>query len=93
MTDRELLEKAAQAAGIQLHHWSEFHGFIRVDPDTDDDGPPWNPLADDGDAFRLAVKLGMFGDTGMTFQFMEAKDCEATRRAIVCAAAEIGRVL
>jgi hypothetical protein len=55
-TDRDLLEAAARAAGIRLE-W---------------DGPPsdwvpmyyegktyhgWNPLEDDGDALRLAVKL------------------------------------
>lgn len=56
MSNRELLERAAKAAGIRLE-W---------------DGPPddwcpmyyegktyhaWEPLTDDGDAFRLAVKL------------------------------------
>lgn len=55
MTDRELLELAAKVAG--------FDGEWR----TDFDGQPclilpgrlsaWNALADDGDAFRLAVDL------------------------------------
>lgn len=60
MTDRELLELAAKAAGIE-------HGADRLDSGvstTESDGrhrhlPRWNPLEDDGDALRLAVKLGM----------------------------------
>lgn len=56
MSDRELLEWAAKAAGILLHHWSKDGEFIRVDESTDDDGEAWNPLVDDGDALRLAVK-------------------------------------
>lgn len=63
MTDRELLELAATAAGVAVHHWSH------VDcPDCPDAVPVltdginteivvWNPLLDDGDALRLAVKL------------------------------------
>jgi len=51
MTDDELLKLAAKAAGLELmHNWS--HGYyLIVESET------WNPLADDGDAFRLAVKL------------------------------------
>ncbi len=44
MTDRELTEAAAKAVGL----WDEVNGCIDI---------PWNPLADDGDALRLAVKL------------------------------------
>ena len=49
-TDRELLELAARAAGYQ---YMPANGCIVVDgiPGT------WNPLTDDGDALRLAVKL------------------------------------
>lgn len=51
-TDRELLELAAKAAGYKYHSPA---GYIVVD------GIPgnWNPLEDDGDALRLAVKLNM----------------------------------
>ena len=51
-TDRELLELAAKAAGYEYHSPA---GYIVVD------GIPgnWNPLEDDGDALRLAVKLGI----------------------------------
>ena len=47
MTDRELLEMAAKAAGIA-------DGDVFYDMDNDKE---WNPLTDDGDALRLAVKL------------------------------------
>lgn len=56
MTDRELLEKAAKAAGIDLWHEDVFtNGLTRkVSPNGI---LSWNPLTDDGDALRLAVKL------------------------------------
>lgn len=56
MTDRELLKAAAEAAGYE---YAKHGGYIVVD------GIPgnWNPLNDDGDAFRLAVKLGVLVDT------------------------------
>lgn len=108
-TDRELLELAAKAAGVDLE-W---------------DGPPemwqpmyykgktyhgWNPLTDDADALRLAVRLGLLvyvmrdaGFTGIRLpsehiggkydevEIHVADPYAATRRAIVRAAAEIGR--
>ena len=95
MTDRELLEMAAKAAGYEVDSDCD-----RLDV-RDNSGAPkiWNPLADDGDALRLAVKLGLFNDEDF---FAELKaiwmySCTdyyaATRRAIVCAAAEIGRAM
>ena len=48
MTDRELLEFAAKAAGITLRY--NYLG-------TQNANDPWLPLTDDGDALRLAVKL------------------------------------
>ena len=56
MNDRELLEKAAKAAGYKKTGWhAESKSFWIAD-----DGPvTWNPLTDDGDALRLAVKLGL----------------------------------
>lgn len=105
--DRELLELAAKAAGVRLE-W---------------DGPPdewqpiyyegktyhsFDPLTDDGDALRLAIKLGIdlhlpwspnqvlvqVGERGSVPFVLERIDGDpisATRRAIVRAAAEIGR--
>ena len=55
MTDRELLEAAAKAAGIERWYWSS--GLVIVGPATREE--PWNPLDDDGDALRLAVRLAI----------------------------------
>ena len=109
MTDRELLELAAKAAGMWVNDFS-----------LDDDYQPffhdergfrlawgkgwWNPITDDGDALRLAVKLRI----DLTFHrpqvyahkaqpsIFEGEQYlndpyAATRRAIVRAAAEIGK--
>lgn len=51
--DKELLEKAAKAAGIELLSWSEISGAYR----TTKPMLHWNPLTDAGDALRLAVDL------------------------------------
>lgn len=64
MTDRELLGLAAKAAGLTspqyeqsvAGNWNIYHGDV-VDPRE-----CWNPLDDDGDALRLAVKLGLYID-------------------------------
>ena len=96
-TDRELLEMAAKAARYQ---YAKHGGYIVVD------GIPvnWNPLTDDGDALRLAVKLEIelwFGNGGLNASGM-SMDIEedygedpaaATRRAIVRAAAAIGKAM
>jgi hypothetical protein len=92
MTDRELLELAAKAAGIELGEWcKELDAFWRG---KTGDGI-WNPLADDRDAFRLAVKLGIdvFPWQNKTHDERTIGIEAATRRAIVCAAAEIGRAM
>jgi len=97
MTDRELLEDAAKAAGIELTGadraaWLNKSSY------------GWNPLTDDGDALRLAVKLEMELKVYNTSAHAASAKGErsvcasekgdplaATRRAIVRAAAEIGR--
>lgn len=64
MTDRELLELAAKAAGIEFvpQEVKPGHAFFGLWLKIN--GEPYegqrrhfNPLTDDGDAFRLAVKL------------------------------------
>ena len=94
MTDRELLELAAKAIGIKLRYNSWGNRDARQ---------PWDPLTDDGDALRLAVKLKIrigfrpcaYADTPSGVRFFgahERDDADArTRRAIVRAAAEIGK--
>lgn len=51
--DRELLELAAKAAGHDV--WTDIDGNLY----TGEPERRWNPLADDGDALRLAVKLNL----------------------------------
>ena len=110
MTDRELLELAAKAAGIHALHDPQgilrdctgFHQSMNIFA-----GKPWNPLTDDADALRLAVKLRMdvtFNETdvfafpydgqdGASEVINTDDDYAATRRAIVRAAAEIGKAM
>ena len=58
MTDRELLEMAAKAAGIELYVWNDFNGVEHYAYlDAKPYGAIWNPLKNDGDALRLAVEL------------------------------------
>jgi hypothetical protein len=98
MTDRELLELAAKAAGLP-HQWCDAWGTMAK---TSPDGGfvfnhVWNPLTDDGDALRLAVQWGLLGAPFMTLAWIEtlgdSDPYAATRRAIVRAAAEIGRAM
>ena len=115
MSDRELLELAAKAVGLNLEwdghpdQWQPmyyegktYHSF--------------NPITDDGDALRLAVKLSkMDGGVALMLnsrfnsayfaqcytnenvvsptEYMTEDPYAATRRAIVRAAAEIGRAM
>ena len=94
MTDRELLELAARAAGYWDNEFNCYQGPLN-----------WNPIDNDGDALRLAVKLRMDVTFDITDVFAFPQDgsegCSeahngdnpyaATRRAIVRAAAEIGK--
>lgn len=100
MTDRELLELAAKAAGVDpiklMTPYESKDGLSRGWVD-------WNPLINDGDALRLAVKLrlpvwyernlvNVHTSKGSGFsESMTADPLAATRRAIVRAAAEIGK--
>ena len=107
MNDRELLELAAKAAGID-GKWEESFQAIVVYPNkTRGECWTWNPLTDDGDAFRLLVKLNLLVDVDAISGSLACdgtKDNDqrekhsndpyaATRRAIVRAAAEIGKSL
>lgn len=96
MNDRELLELAAKAAGAEWLKGTYENGWWL------DDGW-WNPLTDDGDALRLAVKLSIdifinqisvvaqYGEKWIREECSAKERAAATRRAIVRAAAEIGR--
>ena len=105
MTDRELLELAAKAAGIELEWVSPFVaiGDFAQFPHNKETGDRYDPITDDGDALRLAVKLKVSVEVYYDTTIVSTDDCEpvrqhheadpyaATRRAIVRAAAEIGK--
>jgi hypothetical protein len=108
MTDKELLEMAAKASGLKCHFANDAKDSCMFfdNPKTPGIWGSWNPLTDDGDAFRLAVGLGMYinmydsetkanvGVSSLLATEVYAKDkCAATRRAIVRAAAAIGMAM
>jgi len=114
MNDRELLEMAAKAAGIKVIR-SRLDDPLCLDMLIDGssrnahhESGPWNPLTDDGDALRLAVRLGLdvfsrpaqwaecgrIGTAGCRENYSGSTDpYAATRRAITRAAAEIGKAM
>lgn len=102
MNDKELLELAAKAAGIPVTPCTCSDAKWPLKHDTEKSGKRghWNPLVDDGDALRLAVRLGLFdGPKFFHFRLLErfagqdSDDYTANRRAIVRAAAEIGKAM
>lgn len=61
MSDQQLLDlaaKAAMRAGLKLECPDELDG-VYVSRCSGRNGYTWNPLEDDGDALRLAVKLSI----------------------------------
>jgi len=57
-TDRDLLEAAAQAAGMSWLNWTPGAApLVPAEHRAVPDRGCWHPLTDDGDALRLAVKL------------------------------------
>ncbi|HEH8494798.1 TPA: hypothetical protein SH495_005525 [Pseudomonas aeruginosa] len=117
MNDRELLELAARAAGMNIQR-SRLDDPLHRDFLMNGEGVrnpgqcsfPWNPLTDDGDALRLAVQLDItigpehpdvvgkslcrasWSNRNMSLgEFGDGDKPSAYRRAIVRAAAEIGK--
>lgn len=104
MDDKELLERAAKVAGyvVTASHRDECCLLVRIDGAR---AVWWNPLIDDGDALRLAVKLDMEVNlnrvdeiTIVCFGYFACRKVKeehgpdpyaATRRAIVRAAAAL----
>jgi hypothetical protein len=90
MTDRELLEAAAKAAGYEIVYHAPY-GEMMLRGIQD----PWEPLYDDGDALRLAADLDLFAGSGYWTELAVARLKGGTakyanvRRAIVCAAAAL----
>lgn len=108
MTDRELLELAAKAAGLKVNTRKQAERVARGNGAVGlwtAEKTCWNPLTDDGDAFQLVVELRLFVDVTAEASGAGGQGCKwcselhgddpyaATRRAIVRAAAEIGRAM
>ena len=108
MTNRELLENAAKAAGIaaEWHCWpSTARGCMYVKngwvSEHDGEGySVWNPLTDDGDAFRLMAALHRRFDVGFNLMahwldLMSRDDktdhLAPLRKSLLVAAAELGK--
>lgn len=103
MEDRELLEMAAKAAAIRHVDYAgvDYDGSLGLVL-IDGNGRhlhSWNPLKDDGDALRLAItlKLDIAIDDYVQVSWWAEQGClnwvneNCCRRAIVRAAAEIGK--
>lgn len=117
MQERELLELAAKAFGLPLGYGDGQYFYCEHGPfgagmyGRQGNAPlNWNPLTDDGEALRLAVKLKMrigidaipIGSVVVvsddkfrpdTHERIGSDATHATRRAIVRAAAEIGKAM
>lgn len=88
MNDRELLELAAKAAGITWTREYKDGPMMVMAPFTRE----WNPLANDGDALRLAIDLQInIAAVTRAYAWDDADRYSLTRKAIVRAAAEIGK--
>lgn len=107
--DRELLELAAKASGrnviwkLGMHRGEPHEGLFDL---STGHVTSWNPLTDDGDALRLAVRLNIhvlrFESMTTARPVLSSWGCDerddgdafaATRRAIVRAAAAVGEAM
>lgn len=105
MTDRELLEAAAKAAGNGAEWYEGFGMGIHTGGRLP---TAWNPLTNDGDAFRLAVEMRFLVSVSSIssrvhhliqhveeprelHELHKGGPCAATRRVIVRAAAAISQ--
>lgn len=111
MTDKELLEMAAKAAGYNIE-WRLASTDLSDGAETwfwfKDGLLPWTPLMSNGEALRLAVDLRInveltartvlarqdgTADEDAILDLLGDDPHAATRRAIVRAAADLGRML
>jgi len=102
--DRELLSLAAAGAGYRTVciEGGPLPGFYLTSPPGEGEPKLWDPLNDDGDALRMAVRLRFelavfrdhstaYNSTGWADELHKTDAAAATRRAIVRAAAQIGQ--
>ncbi|WP_033750867.1 hypothetical protein [Pantoea sp. NGS-ED-1003] len=103
MSDEEVLELAAKAAGHRTFGFDE-QGSILIDPVV---YAPWNPLNNDADAFQLAHQMDMnihygpkvilvsepAGACSYTVDIVSPDILSHTRKAITYLAASVGEWL
>lgn len=78
MTDRELLELAAKAAGINLMDWVDDEtGFLIIDSDSA--VIEWNPLNDYGDGLYLLASLRL----DVEFDYSESSNFSDTEVHVI----------
>jgi len=102
MADRDLLEMAAKALGLGRQFWD--YEWVRGLGHMVTRRSMWNPLGNDGEALMLAASLRIsinftsshteceIGEEIFSEEHM-GEPWPATRRAIVRAAAELGRLM
>ena len=97
MTDRELLELAAKAAGYKVRWHEIWQCFVHVDPVTITKPPTlagqrmvWVPLDDDGDALRLisTLELNVFYTAGKAYAMQSDDDGTTEKRVAYADAGE-----
>jgi len=94
--EEQLILLAAKAAGLKVQYSNNYGDFSIGEPYSRGE-VRWNPLTDDGDAFRLAVRLDLFDENGLFIHALAVAMNEfpgalqATRYAIVRTAAEMGK--
>lgn len=104
-SDRELLDLAAKASGYDVSRDAHIpSGGLWISEVISGDFE-WNPIANDGDAFRLALTLNILVGVGQAWTagsqqygvmfdgYPEGELFKATRLAIVRAAAAIGELI
>ena len=100
--DKELLTLAAKAGGYSVRWHENWQGFAHNNWINIDHPPAlygqrfvWNPLDDDGAAFRLIVKINEFEPYKSRggFRLSTGASAKVARRAAVIVAAEIGKTL
>lgn len=97
MTDIELLKLAAKAVGAE-YEIDKSSGYMSILSEIGGVSGHWDPLENDEDAFRLAIKLGFLFSRELEYQLTlvrllgdDSDEFSILRRAIVRVAAEIGK--
>jgi hypothetical protein len=104
MEDRELLEMATAAAGLRVSFIHDKETTLSGRPVIAEgchaylyeDGKPWNPLSNDGDALRLLAAIyRRISPTAkeVLADSLRRNNMNLIRRTITCAAAEIGKTM